>query len=39
MTPLMDREISVGWLRRNPWFDEELAPLRARVAVLLGEPR
>lgn len=31
---------SVGWLRRNPWFDEELAPyLRARVAALLGQLR
>ena len=29
---------STAWLRRNPWFDEELAPyLRARVTALLGE--
>lgn len=29
---------STAWLRRNPWFDEELAPyLRIRVAALLGD--
>ncbi len=28
---------STVWLRRNPWFDDELAPyLRARVAAILG---
>ena len=31
---------STAWLRRNPWFDEDLAPyLRARVAALLSESR
>lgn len=29
---------SAAWLRRNPWFEQELAPyLRSRVAALLGE--
>jgi uracil-DNA glycosylase len=29
---------STVWLRRNPWFEQELAPyLRSRVAALLGE--
>ncbi len=29
---------STAWLRRNAWFDEELAPyLRARVAEVLGD--
>lgn len=28
---------NTGWLKRNPWFDEEVLPwLRARVAGLLG---
>lgn len=28
---------STVWLRRNPWFEDELAPyLRARVAAILG---
>jgi uracil-DNA glycosylase len=29
---------STVWLRRNPWFEQELAPyLRSRVAALLGD--
>ena len=28
---------NTGWLKRNPWFEAEVAPyLRARVAVMLG---
>ena len=28
---------NTGWLKRNPWFDEEVTPyLRARVATLLA---
>ncbi|WP_394551762.1 uracil-DNA glycosylase family protein [Agromyces sp. MMS24-JH15] len=30
--------LNVGWLRRNPWFEDELVPdLRARVATALAE--
>ncbi len=29
---------STAWLRRNPWFDQDVVPyLRARVAALLGD--
>jgi len=28
---------NTAWLRRNPWFDEELAPhVRQRVAEIIG---
>ena len=28
---------NTGWLKRNPWFDEEVVPyLRGRVAEILG---
>jgi uracil-DNA glycosylase len=30
---------NTAWLRRNPWFEDEVVPvLRARVARLLGRP-
>jgi len=29
---------NTGWLKKNPWFDEELLPyLRERVARLLSD--
>ena len=31
---------STGWMRRNPWFEAEVAPaLRSAVAAALGEQR